>query len=315
MKIVLLDISTLGDDIELKMFDDIGETVKYEMTGADETAGRISDADVVVTNKVKLNSANLCAAKRLKLICVTATGFDNIDTIYCRNNNIALCNVQAYSTQSVMQLTIAMGLSLVMHLREYDNYAKSGEYTRSGLHNYLKPVFYELTDLKWAVVGFGNIGKSVAEAAQALGAEVMVYKRTPAEGWYCTDIDTICAQADIISLHVPLNEETKGLISRERIAKMKKSAIIINTARGDIVDEAALADAIIRGRIGGAGIDVYSTEPFGADHPYVKLKNYNNVILTPHMAWGAYQSRIRCMEEVRDNIKAFFDGKRRNRIC
>lgn len=309
MKIVMLDVSTLGEDISLGMFDKTGETVKYLMTKSEEVSERIFDADVIVVNKVKLTRENLDSAKNLKLICVTATGFDNIDTDYCREKDIAVCNVKSYSTQSVMQLTIAMAMSLIMHIREFDDYSKSGNYTKSGVQNHLKPVFYELTSLKWGVVGYGDIGKSVAKVVEALGAEVMIYNSSRG------DIDEICEKADIISLHVPLNDGTRNLINRERIEKMKENAIVINMARGGVTDEEALADAIEKGSIGGIGVDVYSKEPFPEEHPYNRLKDYQNVLLTPHMAWGAYQSRVRCMEEVNENIKAFYKGEKRNRIC
>ncbi len=309
MKIVMLDVSTLGDDITLEMFDKTGEVIKYPSTAPEDIPSRIADAEVIVANKARLGRENLVFAKNLKLICVTATGFDNIDTAYCCERNIAVCNVKSYSTQSVMQATVAMAMSLLMHLNEFDSYSKSGEYTRSGVQNHLKPVFYELTSLKWGVVGYGDIGKSVARVAEALGAQVMIYNRSTG------DIDEICREADIISLHLPLNDGTRELINRERIAKMKKNAIVINVARGGVTDEAALAEAVENGIIGGIGIDVYSREPFPAEHPYNRLKDYPNVLLTPHMAWGAQQSRLRCMEEVNKNIIAFYEGKERNRIC
>ena len=315
MKIALLDISTLGDDISLSSFDSMGDVRKYPMTAPGQVTDRISDVDVIVANKVKLSADVLCCAKNLKLICVTATGYDNVDTEYCKKNNIAVCNVTAYSTDSVMQLTVSMALSLTMHLKEFDSYTKSGDYTKSGVQNYLKPTFGELSSMTWGIVGLGNIGKRVAEVAKVLGADVIAYKRTPVADYKCVDIDTLCKKADIISIHTPLNEETENLINKERIALMKKNAVLINVARGKVADEAALTEAVLENRIGGLGIDVYSAEPMQEDSPYNKLIDKDNVILTPHMAWGAYEARIRCMDEVKKNIEAFFSGEKRNRIC
>jgi len=315
MKVVLLDIDTLGEDLSLDMMDSLGEVVKYKMTREDEVIERISDAYVVVTNKVLLNEAKLSYAKNLKLICVTATGYDNIDIQYCKNNNIAVCNVKGYSTDSVMQLTVSLAMSLLMHLKEYDEYVKDGSYTRSGVQNCLYPVFYELGSLTWGIIGLGGIGERVAGVAKALGANVITYTRTPKDGYDCVEIDELLKRSDIISIHTPLNNGTKNLISRERIALMKKNAILINVARGAVVDEEALVDAVIEKRIGGVGIDVYSKEPLEEDHPYRKIFDYKNVILTPHMAWGAYEARVRCMQEVKKNIESFFLGEERNRIC
>lgn len=315
MKVVLLDIDTLGEDISLDMMDSLGEVVKYKMTKPDEVTKRISDADVIVTNKVLLNEEKLSYAKNLKLICVTATGYDNIDTDYCKKNNIAVCNVKGYSTDSVMQLTVSMAMSLIMHLDEYNEYVKNGDYTRSGVQNCLYPVFYEMKSLTWGIIGIGGIGRRVADVARALGANVISYTRTPKDGYENVELDELLSASDIISIHTPLSEETKNLISRDKISLMKKNAILINVARGAVIDEEALVDAIIDKKIAGAGIDVYSKEPLEDNHPYNKLFGYKNVILTPHMAWGAYEARVRCMEEVKKNIEAFYSGEIRNRIC
>ena len=315
MRIVLLDIATLGDDISLDMFDALGEVSKYSMTAPDKVVERIADAEVVVVNKIKMTAEVLKNTENLKLICVTATGFDNIDLDYCRKNNIAVCNVTAYSTDSVMQLTVSMAMSLTMHLREFDDYVKTGEYTKSGVQNYLKPSFNEFGSMTWGVIGLGNIGKRVAEAAKALGAEVIAYKRTPDNEYNCVDIDTLCKRADIISIHTPLNKNTENLINKQRIALMKKNAVVINVARGKVMDEEAAAEAVLNGQIGGLGVDVYSTEPLPENHPYTRLYGSKNVILTPHMAWGAYEARIRCMEEIKKNIEAYISGERRNRVC
>ena len=314
MKIVILDAATLGGDLDFSLYNRFGEVCVYQTTQQDAIGDRIADADVIIVNKIKLNASNLPAAKRLKLICVTATGFDNIDLQYCRENKIGVCNVRGYSTDSVVGLTVSMALSLVINLTSFDRYVKDGSYTASGVQNYLKPTFHEIAGMRWGIVGMGNIGRRTAEIAKALGAEVLAYSRTEKPGYKCVGIDELCESCDIISIHVPLNDGTRSLINKERIAKMKKNAVVINVARGAVVDEAALTDAVKNGEIGGIGVDVYSVEPMSADSPYNEILNCDNVILTPHMAWGAYEARVRCMEEIAENIDAFFKGEMRNRV-
>ena len=314
MKIAILDKGTLGYDINLTPLRTLGETAEYEKTAPEDVCERIKDADVVVINKIKLNKTNLPAAKKLRLICVAATGYDNIDTSYCEKNGIALCNVPGYSTESVAQLTLAMALSLATNLTQYRSFTHSGAYTESGTANRVAPVFHEIASMTWGVVGGGGIGARVAGVAKALGCRVLMCRRKKEEVYEQATIDEICEKADIISLHVPLSDETRGMINRERIAKMKKGVILINVARGAVADEEALAEAVENGHIGGLGIDVYSVEPFGKDHPFTRILARENVCLTPHMAWGAYEARNRCVEEMGKNVAAFFAGEKRNRI-
>lgn len=314
MKIVFLDASTLGADIDLSIYERFGELTVFGSTTEDQFAQHVGDSDVIITNKLKVGRHNLPACKNVKLICVTATGFDNIDVEFCREHGIAVTNVVGYSTQNVAQLTVAMVLSLICHLKEYDRSVSDGSYTRGGVANILTPVYHEICGKTWGIVGYGNIGKQVGVVAKALGCKILVYKRTPVEGEECVDIDTLCRESDIISVHTPLNDGTRGLISRERIAEMKKDAILINVARGAVCDEEAIADAILEGRLGGAGIDVYSKEPFGEDHPCARIAGRDNVILTPHMAWGSYEARVRCCEEIALNIESYIKGEKRNRI-
>lgn len=314
LKIVILDAATLGSDISFHMFDRFGSVDVYSVTAPNEVAERIADADVVIVNKIKLNETNLAQTKKLKLICVTATGYDNIDVDYCRRCGIGVCNVRGYSSESVAQTTAAMALSLVNNLAFFDKYVKNGGYTNSGTQNRVEPVFHEMSTMTWGVVGLGGIGKRTAEIAKAFGCRVLAFKRTPEAGYTCVDIDTLCSEADIISVHLPLTDDTRCIINKERISKMKNTAIVINVARGAVVDEAALAEAVMTGQIGGLGIDVYSYEPMPEDSPYQKMKEYDNVILTPHMAWGAYEARVRCMEEIVKNIDSFYSGDKRNRV-
>lgn len=314
MKITVLDAGTLGNDVDLSVITDLGDAELFEKTAEDEAAERIKDSEVVILNKVKLNENNLRNADKLKLICITATGFDNVDVEYCRKKGIAVCNVCGYSTDSVAQITVLTALALVMHLEEYDRFVKSGEYTKSGMHNRLSPAFHEVSSMTWGIVGYGNIGKKVALSAKALGAKVLAYKRTPVSDAECVDLDTLCEKSDIITIHLPLTEDTREIIGKREIELMKKSAVVVNMARGAVIDEKAFADAVKCNRIGGFATDVYSVEPMEKDSPYTEILNCKNVIFTPHMAWGAYEARMRCLEEIRENIKAFYAGEKRNRV-
>lgn len=314
MKIVILDAKTLGDDMEFSSFEKFGEVNVYQTTSELQIEERIKDAQIIIVNKIKLNKDNLEKSKKLKLICVTATGYDNIDINYCWRNEIAVCNVRGYSTDSVAQLTMSMALSLMTHLNEFDKYVKDGRYTAGGVQNHLRPYFHELTGKTWGVIGLGNIGKQVARLATAFGMEVVANPHKIQEGYNCIDLDELCRVSDIISVHVPLTSETKGMINEKRIAMMKKDFIFINVSRGAVADENALVTAYENGKMGGLGIDVYSTEPMTSESPYNRILNKRNVIFTPHMAWGAYEARKRCIEEIVKNIETFLMGGKRNRV-
>lgn len=314
MKIVILDSKTLGDDIEFSAFDKFGEVMIYPTTSPLQLEERIKDADVIIVNKIKLNESNLPCAKKLKLICVTATGYDNIDVNYCWKNEIGVCNVKGYSTDSVAQVTVSMALALSTHLYQFDKYVKSGRYTTGGVQNHLRPYFNEVNGKTWGIIGLGNIGRQVARLAGALGMDVIVNPHRMMEGYNCVDLEYLCRKSDVISVHVPLTGETKGMINKKRIDMMKDSAIFINVSRGAVADEEALTLAIEENRLGGLGIDVYSAEPMTNTSPYNRILNRDNVIFTPHMAWGAYEARVRCMNEIVKNIETFFMGGKRNRV-
>ncbi len=314
MNIVVLDAATLGSDLDLSLFEKYGNLTLYQSTAPMEIPEHLKNADVAILNKVKLGAPELAMAKSLKLICLAATGFDNVDVGYCREHGIAVSNVVGYSTQSVAQVTIAMALSLMTHLPEYCEMTRSGSYTKNGIANCLTPVYHEICGKTWGIVGFGNIGRQVGAVAKALGCRVLVNKRTPVEEWECVSLDRICKEADIISIHTPLNDSTRNLIDDAHIRMMKPSAILINVARGAVTDETALVNAIEEGRLGGIGIDVYSKEPYPADHAYHRISHLPNVCLTPHMAWGGYETRVRLMNEISQNIDAFQKGTRRNRV-
>lgn len=314
VKTAILDAGTLGDDMEFSQFEKFGEVKVYQSTSDIQLEERIKDVDIIIVNKIKLGATNLSCAKKLRLICVTATGYDNIDIEYCWLHEIGVCNVRGYSTNSVAQLTAAMALSLVTHLQQFDTYVKSGRYTASGVQNHLKPYFNEISGMTWGIIGFGNIGRRVAETAKALGAEVIACTRKPRGERGFADAEELCEKADIISVHVPLTGETKGMIDGRMIDKMKDGVIFINVSRGAVADEEALVSAVESGKIGGLGIDVYTREPMASDSPYNRILKNPNVIFTPHNAWGAYESRVRCMNEVFKNIDTFLMGGKRNRV-
>lgn len=314
MKIVFLDAATLGSDLSTDSFLRFGEVVTYSGTAPDEVAERIADADVLVLNKVKINAQNLPSDHHIKLICITATGFDNVDLEVCKKQGIAVCNVVGYSTQSVAQVTVSMVLSLMTHLAEYNHYVRDGSYTKSGVPNRLIPIYHEIAGKTWGIVGYGNIGRQVSRVAEALGCRVLVHKRVPVSDAECVDFDTICQKSDILTLHTPLSEETYHLLDAEHIKMMKKGAMVVNVARGAVADEAALAEAIQGGHLGGLGVDVYSAEPMAEDHPFQAIKALPNVCLTPHMAWGAYETRVRLLDEILENIVSFINGEKRNRL-
>lgn len=314
MKITVLDSGTLGSDLSLECFKSFGEVKVYQKTSDDEVYERANGSDVVVLNKVKINKTTLGDACGIKLICVTATGYDNVDIDYCRLKGIGVCNVKGYSTDSVAQVTVAMALSLVTHIPEYTRFVQDGSYSASGIQNCLQPAYHEISGMTWGVVGCGNIGDKVARVAEALGCTIIVYKSTPHDRYTNVDIDTLLRKSDIISVHIPLNDQTENLINCKRISMMKKNAVFINVARGAVADEEALAQAIEKGNIGALGVDVYSKEPFPKGHPYERIASYDNVCLTPHMAWGAYEARVRCINEIMENIKTFCDGGIRNRV-
>ena len=314
MKITVLDANTLGNDIDVSRISSIGDLTVYPFTEKDEVAERIKDSDVVVLNKIKLNKENLSCAKKLKLICVTATGYDNIDIEYCRKHGIQVSNIVGYSTNSVAQVTVATVLELATHIRDYNQYVTSGNYSASGVANKVAPTFYELSGKTWGIIGLGNIGKKVAAIAEAFGCKVLAFKQTPDKNYNCTDLDTLCKNSDIISIHTPLTEKTKGLIGKRELDMMKPTVIFYNAARGAVTDEAAVSDAILDKKIGAFGCDVYSVEPFPIEHPMNRIASLPNVCLTPHMAWASYEARNLCIDEVIENIAAFKNGKKRNSV-
>ena len=314
MVIKVLDRASMGYDLSFDVLEKFGDVVVYDNTSKEELQERIADADIIVLNKIKMTESVIKNSEHLKLICVFATGFDNIDIKASREKGVAVCNVPAYSTDSVALFTVANVLSLFSHLTEYKRHVSSGKYSEEGKANALIPVYHELRGKVWGIVGFGNIGRAVAKVAEAFGATVIVNKRTPIDDYECVDIDTLCERSDIITIHCPLNDSTRNLINAERLTKMKKSVVLVNEARGAVVDECAVAAAVKNGTIGAFGCDVYSAEPFDKKHPYTEIARFDNVCLTPHAAWGAYEARVRCLNVICNNIESFIDEKTLNRV-
>ncbi len=314
MNIVLLDAATLGEGLDFSVLERFGTVTVYDDTSAAETRERLADADIAIINKIKINRKVLLDASHLKLICIFATGYDNIDTAACSEKSVAVCNVKGYSTHSVAQLTVLMALTLLEKINAYTKFVKDGSYTESGIANRLVPINHELYGKTWGIVGAGAIGGQVAKVAEAFGCKVLAYKRTPSAEFDCVPLDELLARADIVSLHTPLNDGTRGLIGEKELALMKSDAVLINVARGAVTEEKAVAEAVLCGKLGGFATDVYSVEPFPADHPMAKIAHCDNVMLTPHMAWGTLEARVRCLNEIVQNIESFLNGGKRNRI-
>ncbi len=313
MKICVLDAATLGEDLTLSPLSGVGEVTIYDQTPPELIRERIVGYDVVIINKVKLNAHTLPEGKDApSLVCICATGYDNIDLTVCRERGIAVANVVGYSSESVTQVTVGLVLSLITHLPDYTAATADGSYTRGGCANRLTPTYHEISGMTWGIVGAGKIGSRVADVARALGCRVLTCRRHP-DG-ESVALDTLLCESDIISIHTPLTSETRGLIGKAEIDKTKRGVIVVNMARGAVTDETALAEAVISGHIGGLGADVFSTEPFPEDHPFFSIRNHPAVLLTPHMSWGAYEARARCLDEVVKNIEAFQNGEMRNRV-
>ena len=317
MKIVELDRETLGYDIDTSVLKTIGSFEEHEAADLETTREYIKDADVIIFNKTKMNEELLKDAPNVKLLAITATGFDNIDLEYCKSRGIAAANVKAYSTPAVAQHTFAMALFILEKISYYDEYVKSGKYSsQSGFCNFDEK-YNELSGKTWGIIGMGNIGRSVAKIAEAFGCKVIFYSasgNSTCTDYERVDLDTLLKESDILSIHCPLSDRTRNLINRDTLKLMKKSAILINVARGPVVNDADLAEALNNGTIAGAGLDVLGVEPMEKDNPLGLIKDSRKLLITPHMAWASVESRQRCFDEVLLNIKAFIEGRERNRL-
>ena len=309
MKIVFLDAKTIGDDIDLSAYDTLGEVVKYSFSQPEEVPERAADADVLIVNKIRIDEAAVGRADHLKLVCVTATGTNNLDKDYLERRGIAWRNVADYSTQSVAQHTFAMLFFLLEKLRYYDDYVKEGRYINDTVFTHFAEHFYELKGKTWGIIGLGNIGRKVASIAEAFGAEVIYTSPSgsaPQEGYHQVDPDTLLAESDIISVHAPLNQYTENLIDQNTLKKMKKTCIFLNLGRGPIVNEQDLADALMQGEIAAAGLDVLCQEPMSSGNPLMAIKDSRKLFITPHIGWASVESRTRLMDIIFHQIKEFF---------
>lgn len=315
MKIVILERNSVGRDISVDEIGAFGEAAIYPNTTAVDVKERIKDAEIIVANKVPLNEDTLKDACNVKLICEFATGYDNVDIDYCKSRGIKVANIVNYSTDAVAQHTFALCLYILEKLHHYDHYVKSGTYAAQDRFSNFDLPFTELAGKTWGIAGMGNIGKKVARIAQAFGCEVIFYSASGSST--CTeyervDFGTLLERSDFLSLHCPLSDKTRNLINLEALKKMKKSAILINVARGPVVNDEDLYTALMEGYIAGAGLDVTSTEPMKDSNPLSKIKDSDKLIITPHLAWASTEARYRCVSETCKNIEAFLEGRDRN---
>lgn len=312
MKIVFLDAKTIGDDIDLSGFERFGEVVKYDFSTPEETRVRSREADVLILNKVQINAETIGEAEHLKLVCVTATGTNNLDKEYLAERGIAWRNVAGYSTESVAQHTFGLLFYLLEKLAYYDNYVKSERYVDDIIFTHFEKVFHELSGKTWGIIGLGAIGRRVADIAKMFGCRVIYYSasgQNVQQGYDRVDFDTLLRESDIVSVHAPLNEYTEGLMDKTAFAKMKKTAVFLNLGRGPIVVEADLAEALENDVIAAAGLDVLTIEPMSDKNPLRRIKDSSRLIITPHIAWASVEARNRLMKTIEGQVQEFLDNK------
>ena len=311
LKIVFLDAQTLGNDVSLAPVASLGEYVSYPSTKPEEVFDRIAGFDVVITNKVWMGKEQMDSSPALKLICVAATGTNNVDTAYAAEKGIPVRNAVDYSTESVTQVTWMHILGLVGQARYFDGYVKDGSYSASGCFTNAAVPFFELRGKTFGTVGLGNIGSRVAGVAEAFGMKVLYYPTSgkPHSDRYeaDTDLRSFLSRCDVVSVHCPLNERTNGLIGYDALAQMKRSAVIVNMGRGGIIVEADLARALDEGLIAGAAADVFTKEPMPADHPFLHLRHPERLLLTPHIGWASREARECLIRKIAENITKTFN--------
>lgn len=307
-KIVILESESVGKDMDWTAFEKMGDTVIYGATTNEQMPERIKDADIVIANKVEFNQQTIGQAEKLKLVCLTATGTDNLDKTYLETRGIQWRNVAGYSTEPVAQHTFALLFYLIEKLPYYDEFVKEGTYATTKMFTHYGRLIYELYGKTWGIIGLGTIGKKVALLAKTFGCRVIYYstsgKNTKTE-YECVSFDELLAQSDVISVHAPLNDVTRGMMNKEAFHKMKSTAVFINVARGPIVVEKDLAEALDAGEIGAAGLDVLSKEPIERDNPLLQIKNKDKLIITPHIAWASVEARTRLMHLVERNVAEY----------
>lgn len=314
MEIVILDAYSFNPgDVGWEMFEELGHVTAYDLTPPEQIAERILNADAVFTNRCRLGEAEFSAAPKLKFLGLTATGFDKIDLADARNHHVAVCNVPGYSTMAVAQQVFALLLDLTNRARSFDTEVRRGRWTQSPgdcAWDYPLLCLYGKT---FGVIGTGEIGQAAAKIARAFGMRVLGYSRTRREGFEgeYVSLDELLVQSDVISLHCPANAETTGMINRAAIEKMKPTAILINTARGALVNSFDLAEALNSGRLFAAGLDVAQSEPISMDDPLLSAKN---CLLTPHIGWAPLEMRKKLARLAADNLKIFLQGGILNRV-
>ncbi len=315
MKIVVLERDSAGTDVDMSCFQKLGEVTYYPNTVAPEVAGRVKDADIIIGNKAPLNEETLKEAPNVKLICLFATGYDNVDLEYCKSRGIKVANVVKYCTSAVAQHTVLLALALMEKLAFYDDYVKSGAYSAQDRFSNFDRPFYELEGKTWGIVGMGTIGHRVAKMAEVFGCKVIFYSasgRSSCTEYERVEFDTLLAESDILSLHCPLSDRTRNLIDMDAFEKMKKTAVLINVARGPVVNTQDLYQALVEEKIAAAGLDVLEKEPMEKTNPLAQIKDSTRLIITPHMSWASIESRNRVVQEVAKNIEAFLAGEDRN---
>ncbi|CAA6825636.1 MAG: D-3-phosphoglycerate dehydrogenase (EC [uncultured Sulfurovum sp.] len=305
MNIVLLDKKTLGDDLDLSALATLGKLTSYETTTKEETLERIQNAEVIITNKVLISKEIMAQASNLKLICIAATGMNNVDLEAAKECSILVKNVSGYSTSSVVQHTFSMMFYLLEKLEHYNKQVKSKAWTQSGLFTDISQPFSELSGKTWGIIGLGTIGKEVAKVAEAFGVRVCYHStsgKNLINDYHHYPLNELLAKSDIISIHCPLNEQTLNLINQSNLVYVKDKAILLNLGRGGIINEQDLAKELNKRELY-AGLDVLSSEPIEEDNPLLSIKNEQKLIITPHLAWASFESRQRLLEGVMDNIK------------
>lgn len=316
MKIVLLERNSAGTDVSVDCFNELGEVTAYANTVTPaEVAERVGDADIIVCNKAPMREESLRNCPNVKLICELATGFDNCDLAYCSARGIQVRNVVDYSTDMVAQHTFTLALALSQHLTYYDNYVKSGTYAAQDRFSNFDLPFYELSGKTWGIAGMGHIGRKVASIAAAFGCRVIFHSitgRSTCTDYPQVDKDTLLRESDFLSLHCPLSDLSRNFIDADALKKMKRTAVLVNVARGAVVDNHALYEALEAGEIMAAGLDVLEREPITSDNPLGRIMDSNRLIITPHLAWASVEARTRCVQGVYENIRTFQNGIDRN---
>lgn len=315
MKLAVLERNSAGTDIDISALEKFGEVTYYPNTSAENTAERVKDLDIVIANKAPLNESTLKDAPNVKLICLFATGYDNVDLEYCKSRGIKVANVVNYCSSAVAQHTMLLALALSEKLAHYDDFVKSGAYSAQSFFSNFDRAFNELEGKTWGIVGMGNIGHRVASIAQAFGCRIIFYSasgKSTCTEYERVEFDTLLKESDILSLHCPLSDRTRNLINKDAFDKMKKSAILINVARGPVINTQDLYQALTDETIAAAGLDVLEKEPMEQSNPLSQIKDSTKLIITPHMSWASIEARTRLIEEVVKNIEAFLNGENRN---